>query len=142
MKQLLSILTLIFTVTLTAQAQHEPYISYSTTDLQADYHVNVGNTWDIGSDVVDLNTFVGLTNDYVIFGSGVDVVSGYLLGMDLFLGADIQYAVANRHSVGILTPKAGFTFPVAGSRVNLYTSVNQYGVDHTRWIPLSISLSF
>lgn len=131
-----TLLLVLFTVT--AQAQHEPYVSYNQTYND----VQVGGAWDIGHEDVKINSFLGLSDHYFTMGSGIDVTSGHLLGVDIFLGVDIKYATSSNKSIAIGTPKIGFTVPYAGSRFNIYTSVNQYGLERTQWAPIGISFRF
>lgn len=137
MKHLLSTLVLVL-IAVTAQAQSGPYISYSNTYN----NVQAGTGWDIGSDIVKLNSFAGLSDNYMMVGSGIDVTSGELLGVDIFLGADVKFATSMERHVMIGSPKAGFTIPFQGSRFNIYTSFNQYGFERTKWVPVGVSFRF
>jgi hypothetical protein len=140
MKNLLSILTLVL-FTVTANAQPEPYVTYSAYS-QSEYNVSVGSTWGIGSDNIDVTSFIGLTNRHAIFGSGIDVVSGNLVGIPLFLGADLKYGTSSQSDVFISTPKIGFRVPVSGSHITLFTSFDNYNFNTIRWRPLGLSISF
>ena len=140
MKYLLTTFTFFMASALTLQAQAEPYISYYGYS-QYEYNVSVGSTWGIGGDNIDLTSSIGLTDRYVTFGSGVDVVSGNLLGIPLFIGAYLKYAVNNTKDTFIGTPKIGFRVPVSGSHVTLYTAVDSYQFNNLKWRPIGISIS-